>query len=170
MRPSLKHTLVEYMKKQPFALVNDGTSDCGIKKMNVLRAYIFDVNNSKRIESKFYDMYTTSGEHCSKSVTLFNKINETLAKDGVDWCNVISCGLDNTSSDMGCKNSLKSRVLERNSSCFVAGCNCHLVHLAAGKGGKHMRTFPVLVVRTINVISIIFLKAAQEEKESKLNT
>ena len=29
-----------------------------------------------------------------------------------------------------------------------------------------MRAFPVLVVRTINVISIIFLKAAQEEKES----
>ena len=34
------------------------------------------------------------------------------------------------------------------------------------KGDKHMRAFPVLVVKTINVISIILLKAAQEENES----
>ena len=38
MRPSLKYSLVEYMKDQPFALVNDGTSDCGIKKLNALCA------------------------------------------------------------------------------------------------------------------------------------
>ena len=107
MRPALKCTLVEYMKEQPFALVNDGTSDCGIKKRNALCACIFDVNDSKRAELKFHDMYATSGEHCSKSVTLFNKIDETLSKDCIDWCNVISCGLDNTNSNMGCRNSLK---------------------------------------------------------------
>ena len=38
MRPSLKYSLVEYMKDQPSALVNDGTSDCGIKKLNALCA------------------------------------------------------------------------------------------------------------------------------------
>ena len=100
MRPSLKYCLVGYMKEQPFALVNDGTSDCGIKKLNALCAYIFDVNNSKRVESKFYNMCATSGEYCSKAVTLLNKIEESLSKDGVDWCNVISCGLDNTNSNM----------------------------------------------------------------------
>ena len=41
MRPSLKYSLVEYMKDQPFALVNDGTSDCGIKKAErLMRVYI----------------------------------------------------------------------------------------------------------------------------------
>ena len=104
--------------------------------MNTLCAYIFDVNISKRVELTFYDMCATSGEHCSKAVTLFNKIDETLFKDGIDWCNVINCGLENTNSNMGCKNSLKSRILEKNSGCFAAGCNCHLVHLAAGKGGQ----------------------------------
>ena len=37
---------------------------------------------------------------------------------------------------MGYKNSLKSRIPEKNSSCFVADFNCHLVHLVAGKGGQ----------------------------------
>ena len=81
-------------------------------------------------------MCATSGEHCSKAVTLFNKIDETLSKDGIDWCNVISCGLDNTNSNISCKNSLKLRILEKISSCFRAACNCHLVHLAPGKGGE----------------------------------
>lgn len=52
----------------------------------------------------------------------------------LNWDNVVSVGLDNTYCNMGNKNSLKTRILEKNSSCFVAGCNCHLVHSAAGKG------------------------------------
>ena len=35
---------------------------------------------------------------------------------------------------MGCNNSIKTRVLEKNPNSFIAGCNCHLSHLAAAKG------------------------------------
>ena len=37
---------------------------------------------------------------------------------------------------MGCRNSLRTRVLAENTQTFIAGCNCHLAHLAAGKSGK----------------------------------
>ena len=41
MRPSLKYSLVEYMKDEPFALVNNATSDCGIKKPErLIRLYL----------------------------------------------------------------------------------------------------------------------------------
>ena len=132
MMPALKLSL----KEQPYALVNDGTSDTELKKMNSVCAQIFDVKNiSKRVEFKFYDMCATSGEHCSKASTLFDAIDNTLTKDGLDWDNVVSIGLDNTNANIGNKNSIKSRIFEKNSACFIAGCNCHLVHLAAGKGG-----------------------------------
>ena len=86
---------LEYMMGRPFSLVNDGTSDTAIKKMNTLCALIFDVNNSKRVEFKFYDMCTTSreqfcnmctpsGEHCSKANTLFDAIDSSLTKEGLD--------------------------------------------------------------------------------------
>ena len=103
----------------------------------------------------------TSGKHCSKAVTLLNKIDETHFKDGIDWCSLISSGLDNTNANIGSKNSLKSRILEKNSSFFEAGCNCHLVHLVADKRGQ---AFPVLVVRTISVISIIFKRQLQKKR------
>lgn len=106
-----------------------------VQKMNVLYSFIFDVTNSKHVHFKFYDMCVTSGGHFSKAVTLFNKTDGTLSKDGIDWDNTITSGLDNTNLNMGCYNSLKSITIEKNSSYYAAGCNYHLVHLAAG-GGK----------------------------------
>ena len=88
MNPSLKYTLEECMKEQPFTLVNYGTSDCGIKKMNTLCAYIFDVNSLKHVQLKFYDMCATSGEHCSKAVTLFNEIDGTRR-----WYRLVQTGI-----------------------------------------------------------------------------
>ena len=42
-------------------------------------------------------------------------------------------GLDNTSVNMGCRNSVKVRVLEKNSAIYVMGCACHVVHNTASK-------------------------------------
>ena len=47
----------------------------------------------------------------------------------------MSVGLDNTNTNMGIRNSLKTRILSENAQTFIAGCNCHLAHLAAGKEG-----------------------------------
>ena len=71
-------------------------------------------------------------------------------------------------SNMGCKNSLKSRILEKNSSCFIAGCNCHLVHLAAGKGGQAYESISSFSCEDHNVISITFFQR-QLKKKRNLN-
>ena len=103
--------------------------------MNVVCCRIFGVDTSKRVEFWFYNMCATSGEPCLKASTLFEAIDGTLTKDGLDWDNIVSVGLDNTNANIGNKNSIKSRIFE-NASCFIAGCNCHLSHLAAGRGGS----------------------------------
>ena len=155
---------LDYMIGRPFSLVNDGTSDTAIKKMNALCALIFDVNNSKSVEFKFYDMCTPSGEHCSKASTLFDAIDSSLTKEGLDWDNVVySFGLDNTNSNIGNKNSVKSRVLEKYPQCFIAGCNCHLAHLAA-KEDLLIPTSLVLTVKNTKLTFIISLKAVQDGK------
>lgn len=80
-------------------------------------------------------MCPTTGEECCKSETLFNAIDSALECDGI-WHNCVSMGVDNTNSNVGEHNSLKSRILTKNPRCFIAGCSCHLAHLAAGRGGK----------------------------------
>ena len=78
-------------------------------------------------------MCVTTGVDCSKSEALFNVINDKFVKDDIPWQNVISVGFDDTSASMGICNSVKSSILQKNPDCLIAGCNCHLAHLAASK-------------------------------------
>jgi hypothetical protein len=43
MMPNLHDYIVSYMKEQPYSLVNDGSSDSGVDKMNPVCALIFDM-------------------------------------------------------------------------------------------------------------------------------
>ena len=64
---------------------------------------------------------------------MFAAIN-AFKKDDLNW-DVVSVGLDNTNINMGIRNSFKTRIVSENAQTFIACCNCHLAHLAAGKGG-----------------------------------
>ena len=124
MMPKLEKYLTGYMsdKLNVYGLVNDGSSDTGLKKMNIACALIYDVKRSKTVEMKFFDMCATSGEHASKASTLFDAIDGAMKNR-------------NTNSNVGLHNSLKSRIAKANPSTYIAGCSCHLANLAAGKGG-----------------------------------
>ena len=67
--PRIRSSLLNCMMDNPFSLTNDGSSDCGISKMNPDGVYIFNINNSNQVEIKFCSMYSTSGEHCSTART-----------------------------------------------------------------------------------------------------
>ena len=70
-------------------------------------------------------MCVTTGEHSGKAEDIFSAIDSTITNDGVYWNNLVCIGLDNKNSNMGIKNSIKSRILQKNSEVFVAGCRCH---------------------------------------------
>ena len=84
MRPLLRNELTEYMKKEAFSLLNDASSDTGLKKMNAVAVNIFDVNRSKKVECKSYDMCVINGEHSGKAENTFSAIDSTMTDDGVD--------------------------------------------------------------------------------------
>lgn len=44
--------------------------------------------------------------------------------------------MDNTSVNIGIRNSIKSRVLVRNKSVFFNGCPCHIIHNAGQKAAN----------------------------------
>lgn len=44
-------------------------------------------------------------------------------------------GVHNMSVNIGVRDSLKTRVLDRNSSLYFNGCPCHILHNAAQKAG-----------------------------------
>ena len=110
MMPSLKAYLTAYMKIDKFAIVKNGSSDMGLEKMNVACIHIFDVDRSNKVEVKFFNMCTTSGEHCSTTESLFNAINNTFTLDDISWEQCVSIWLCHANVNVGNKNSIKSRV------------------------------------------------------------
>lgn len=79
-------------------------------------ALIFYVNRSKRVELKFYVICTMLGEITSKASTLFGSIEYAMKRNIIRWENVDSIGLGNSRTNIGRRNSIKSRI-------FIVGCN-----------------------------------------------
>ena len=106
---SLKATA--YIKIDAFSILNDGSSDTGLEKINVVCIHIVHVH-----------MCITSVNHCSTFEILFNTIDSIFTLNEISWEQCVTIGLDNTLNNtnvnVGVKNSIKSRVQQRNKSCF----------------------------------------------------
>ena len=124
--------LVAYMKENPFAFTTDGSSDNSIEKMNPLTVRIFD-QGSRTVCTRFLCMCMSSEANAE---TIFSKMEAALAKHGISWENCVGINLDNTFINMGCHNSIKTRVQHANSAIYIMGCPCHIVHNIAGKANS----------------------------------
>ena len=49
---------------------------------------------------------------------------------------VTAVGVDNTSVNIGVRDSIKTRVLRQNPAVYFNGCPCHIIHNAAQKAGE----------------------------------
>ena len=114
----------------PYSLGNDGSNDeSGLKKINPVLIHFFDDNKGK-VSAQHLDMGA-----CKESTAeaLFNNIDTILRENRVDWENCVAVGLDNTTVDIGKKNSIMTRVLAKNKNIFINGCPRHITHNTANK-------------------------------------
>ena len=123
------------MKTHPFSLSTDGSNDTGLEKMNPISIRVFDEEESKVITKFLHMCPSTDG----RAETLFSNIDSKLSElleQPNPWDMCTALGMDNTSVNIGLRNSIKSRVLQRNKAIYVNGCPCHIIHNAAQKGGQ----------------------------------
>lgn len=125
-------SLVDKMKTEPFSLATDGSNDSGLQKMNSLTVRISDVSRGEVI-TQLLDMCLTSA---STAESIYGKINDTLMQFGVDWDHCVAFSVDNTSVNLGCRNSIRTRVHQQNPSVYFIGCPCHMVHNTATKSAN----------------------------------
>ena len=99
--------------------------------MNPLTVRIYDSSKS-RVDTHFLDMCCTSGQNSGTVVTIFQNIDNVMIKLQLPWKNCVGFSLDNTSANLGIRNSIKSRV--KNNNCYFMGCPCHIIHNTVYKG------------------------------------
>ena len=124
--------LVERMKAPPFSVATDGSNDTGVEKMSSVTIKVFVVNQHK-IRHRFLDMGTTQGGTANE---IFQKMNSVSTTSGISWQQCIGLNVDNTAVSMGIRNSIKTRVFKENSSVYIMGCPCHIIHNTAIAGNK----------------------------------
>ena len=59
-----------------------------------------------------------------------------LERNEIPWDHWIAFDVDNTNSNIGAKNSIKSRVTQLNPSIYFVGCPCHIIHNVAQKAAE----------------------------------
>ena len=73
------------------------------------------------------------GRDTSTTQDLFQSADDILAKNGVQWNNCTSLGLDKTNKNIGNRDSIKTKALGENPTIKISGCPCHVLHNAAMK-------------------------------------
>ena len=130
LKPYYQNELVEMMKDQPYSVSIDGSNDTGQEKMNPVTVKLFDTD---RIKHKFLDMCTTTGTGAATAEVIFNKMDSVLSKYAIPWTNCVSLSVDNTSVNLGVRNSLSSRLRTKHPEVYVIGCPCHIIHNTCSK-------------------------------------
>ena len=70
--------------------------------------------------------------------TLFQALDSTLQTRAIPWANVIGFASDSASVMVGKRNSVLSRVIQKQGDVFSMGCVCHLAALCAAAALKKL--------------------------------
>ena len=139
--PFFLERLLAHIRSNPFlALAVDGSSDSDVEKMSPLTVRIFDVNRGS-VSTQFLDMCMSSS---STAQGIFAKMEEAMTAHNIPWTNCVGLSMDNTSVNMGCRNSIKTHVLDKNPPTYIMGCPCHIVHNTAGKAADAFEEVKVM--------------------------
>ena len=62
-----------------------------------------------------------SGEDAATAESIFSKMDEALQDHGVPWKNCVCVGVDNTSVNLGERNLIMTRVVQKHPAVFFHG-------------------------------------------------
>ena len=135
--PFLIQQLLSEMKAHPFSLSVDGSNDTGLEKTNPLTVKIYD-HESKAVVTRFLDMCVSRTATAEGIFGVIDKkLTELLALPN-PWDYCTDFGVDNTSVNIGIRNSIKTRVLKKNPAIFLMAIpvtSCIMLHI---KQLKHL--------------------------------
>ena len=81
----------------------------------------------------------------------FEKVGSVFNNKSIPWHNCISFSVDNASVNVGRRNSIKTRLEEKNTIVYTRDCPCHFIHNGAHAAAKKLEDFSGLDVEEICV-------------------
>ena len=124
-------SLGERISLQPFTVSTDGSNDVGCHKLYplVIRSVHPD---SLEVSSEILSIPICEGSSTGENI--FNLIDAEFKAHKIPWENCLALGADNAPVMVGKDKGVYGHMCRKNPSIFMAGCVCHLIHIAAEKG------------------------------------
>uniref|UniRef100_H3A7F3 HAT C-terminal dimerisation domain-containing protein n=1 Tax=Latimeria chalumnae TaxID=7897 RepID=H3A7F3_LATCH len=160
LTPNLDDEVAEKCRNQPFGLMCDESNDQGNDKDFVLLVRLYN-EEEMAVKTRFLDMLTCN---IGSAENLFNCLDESFRKRGISWNNVVAYNSDNASVVKGRKNSVYSRIVQRQPNVVDMGCICHLANLTVGAA---LKTFLLPVEDLLVDIYHNFHHSAKRKEEYK---
>ena len=123
--PALEEQLVKQCKTGPFSFRCDESNDTNQQKSLAIVVKHFDEVRERAV-TRFLDMPI-----CNIGTVqfIFDQLDATFEAQGIPWKNVVAFISDNCNTVVGKRNSVVTKIREKNSAVFDIGCMCHLDNL-----------------------------------------
>ena len=124
-------SLGERISHQPFTVSTDGSNDAGCQKLYPLA--IKSVNpDTLEVSSEMLSIPICEGSSIGGNI--FNLIEAEFKAHKIPWESCLALGADNAPVMVGRDKGVCGHMPRKNPSIFMAGCVCHLIHIAVEKG------------------------------------
>ncbi|KAK2185027.1 hypothetical protein NP493_247g02049 [Ridgeia piscesae] len=130
--PALEEELVKQCNTGPFSFGCDESNDTNQQKTLAIVVKYFD-EVRERANTGFLDMSICN---IGTAQSIFDHLDATFEAKGIPWKNVVAFISDNCNTMVGKRNSVVTKIKERNSAVFDIGCVCHLANLCTVAGVK----------------------------------
>ena len=132
LAPEADEIVTKACRNGPFSILCDGGNDKLDKKYFAVMVRYWDVKTCRTVV-RFLEMPVCN---IATAQALFDALDGVFQRRRIPWANVIGYGSDSASVMTGRRNSVLSRVLEKQPNVFSMACVCHLAALSAAAGLK----------------------------------
>ncbi len=126
--------ITEVMKRSPYSLATDGSTDMEDIKMYPIVVRIFDASLGRVVVMllKICESRESTGR------AIFELLDDELKKRGIPWSNCVSFASDNAAVMQGLGKGVAAFLKAQNPHIYLVGCACHLIHLAAERASRQL--------------------------------
>lgn len=125
--------LATRMKHHPYSLATDGSTDMESIKLYPVLVKSYDPAVGQ-VVCELLSMKQSTERSTGENI--FNLLDKELTSWSIPWSNCVSFGTDNAAVMLGKHKGVATLIKQKNPNTYIVGCPCHLMHLAAQKGGK----------------------------------
>ena len=132
LAPAADKTVTDYCKSGPFSILCDGGNDRMDKKYFGIMVRFWDKARGKAV----CQLLGIPVCNIATAETLFQALAKELEERDIPWGNIVGFASDSASVMVGKRNSVLSRLLQKQPKAFSMACVCHLAALGAAAGLK----------------------------------